>query len=82
MFKKGGYQMEQFHISWAAARVNADLTQDEVAKAMNVTKNTIINWEKYKTEPTISQAQTLCKLYNIPLDMVYMNGSKRKFFCE
>lgn len=39
-------EKKEFKISLAAARVNAGLTQDEVAKRMHVSKTTILNWEK------------------------------------
>ena len=74
--------MNQVFITWASARTNAEMTQVEVAKTMKVSVNTIINWEKYITEPTISQARKLCDLYKIPLDMIDTNGSKQPFFCE
>ena len=48
-------------ISLAAARVNAQMTQEEVAKKMNVSKNTVVNWEKGKTEPSISQSKQISK---------------------
>ena len=67
--------METIRISLAAARVNAKLTQKEVAKAMGVTNNTIINWEKYKTSPTVQQGMKLCELYHIPSDMIDMCGT-------
>ena len=38
--------MEKLQISLAAARVNAGMTQDDVAKKMKVSKNTIVKWEK------------------------------------
>lgn len=38
--------MEKLQISLAAARVNAGLTQEEVAKNMKISKNTLVNWEK------------------------------------
>lgn len=62
--------MERVRIKWAAARVNANLTQDDVAKKMNVSKNTVVAWEKYKSEPSISQAKELANMYSIPLDMI------------
>ena len=58
----------KLRISWAAARVNAGLTQDEVAKEMHVSKNTIVAWEKGKGEPSISQGLKLCTLYKVNLD--------------
>lgn len=62
--------MEMIQISPAAARVNAGLTQRDVAKAMNVSQNTIINWEKYVSTPTINQARALAELYKIPVDAI------------
>ena len=40
--------MSKLEISISAARENAQLTQLEVAKLMGVTKQTIVNWEKYR----------------------------------
>jgi DNA-binding XRE family transcriptional regulator len=59
-------------ISLAAARVNAQMTQEEVAKKMNVSKNTVVNWEKGKTEPSISQSKQISKIYNMPLDYIFL----------
>lgn len=67
--------METIRISLAAARVNAQMTQSDVANAMKVSKNTIINWEKYKTSPTIQQGMKLCELYNLPSEMIDMCGT-------
>ena len=60
--------MEKFQISLAAARVNAGLTQDDVAKALKVGKQTIVNWEKGKSEPRMSQSRELSDLYQIKFD--------------
>lgn len=59
--------MEKLRISLAAARVNAELTQSEVAKMLHVSPNTLVAWEKGKAEPSISQGRTLSELYKIPL---------------
>lgn len=59
-------------ISLAAARVNAQLTQVEAAKALKVTKQTIVNWEKGASEPQVSQARALSALYGIPLDNIFL----------
>lgn len=74
--------MDRYYISWAAARVNAGLTLDNVTSILKVSKNTLINWEKYRSEPTISQAKILCDLYGVPADMVDTNGLKRGFLCS
>lgn len=62
-------------ISLAAARVNAGLTQKEVAEKMGVSKVTIISWEKGKTLPNIATARKLAELYEIPLDNIYLSDS-------
>lgn len=64
--------MEKLQISLAAARVNARLTQSDVAQHMKVSKQTIVNWENGKTEPTINQAKALSELYRMPLDYIFL----------
>lgn len=57
-------------ITLAAARINAGYIQEDVAKALNVSKQTIVNWENAKAEPSISQARKLAELYRIPLEQL------------
>lgn len=59
-------------ISLAAARVNAEMTQDKVAKKMNVSKQTIINWEKGRVIPGVPEIAMLSKLYEIPQDNIFL----------
>lgn len=59
-----------FQISLKAARVNANMKQEDVAAAMAVAKNTVINWENGNSEPTISQARRLAALFNLPLESI------------
>jgi DNA-binding XRE family transcriptional regulator len=63
--------MDKLQISLAAARVNAKMTQDDVAKALKVSKNTVVNWENNKSEPNISQGRALSDLFKIPLDNIF-----------
>lgn len=65
-------KLEKLRISLAAARVNAEMTQEEVAKEMHVSKNTVVNWEKGKSEPSISQSRELSKLYRMPLEYIFL----------
>ena len=60
--------MEVLKISLAAARVNAGLRQSEVAKILHISPNTLVSWEKRKSEPSISQGRALAKLYGVSLD--------------
>lgn len=59
-------------ISLAAARVDAGMTQAEVARALKVSKNTVVAWEKGTSEPKISQLRSLCNLYNRPVDDIFL----------
>lgn len=64
--------LEKMQISLAAARVNARMTQEDVAKALNVGKQTIVNWEKGTSEPKMSQGRALSELYKMPLDYIFL----------
>ena len=57
-------------ITVEAARVNAGLTQEEAAKALNVTKKTVSSWENGKTFPRTDKINAICALYAIECDNV------------
>jgi DNA-binding XRE family transcriptional regulator len=59
-------------ITLAAARVNAGLTQSEVASIMHVSKQSIINWEKGKIKLKPAQLEMLLRLYNISMDNIFL----------
>ena len=59
-------------VTLKALRVNADMTQDEAANAMNVTKKTIQNWETYATSPTAAQLLRLCSIYHCGLGDIFL----------
>lgn len=50
------------------ARTKANLTQEQVAEALGVSRQTISNWENEKTYPDIKSVVTLSDLYGISLD--------------
>jgi DNA-binding XRE family transcriptional regulator len=55
-------------ISIKAARVNAGLTQAEVADRIGKTKNTIVSYEAYATVPDITTAQAMAELFGMSID--------------
>mgnify|MGYP003260185691 FL=1 len=61
---------ENLKISLAAARVNAGLSQAEVADKLHVSNRTVISWEKYKTSPSVTQADALYNLFGRPKDSI------------
>ncbi len=68
--------MEDIRISMAAARVNAKMTQEEAAKELHITKQTLVNWEKGVTQPKIEQAENMSILYGIPYQNIIFLPTK------
>ncbi|WP_343209728.1 helix-turn-helix transcriptional regulator [Anaerolentibacter hominis] len=50
------------------ARLDADLTQEQAAEALGVSRQTISNWENEKTYPDIRSVVRMSDLYKISLD--------------
>lgn len=65
--------MEGLRISLAAARVNAGLTQSDVAKKLKVSNKTVGNWENGTTIPSAATIYALSNLYKIPEDNIFLN---------
>lgn len=59
-------------ISLAAARVNANKSQEELAKEMEVTRNTLANWENGKTRINKAQLHLFCELCCIPVGNIFL----------
>jgi len=57
-----------FKVNLAAARKNVGLTQTQAAKRLNISTETLINWEKYRTSPDASKLEDISSLYKIPID--------------
>lgn len=60
-------------ITLKAARVNAGLTQSEVAEKLNISAGTLKNWERGKTFPKQPQIEALCELYGVTYDNLFFN---------
>ena len=65
-------------IKLKAARVNAEMTQEDVAKALNRNKQTIVNWENGVTEIKVNDFKLLSELYEIPIEFSGSTIGKRK----
>ena len=52
-------------ISLKSARFNSKLTQEEAAKKIGVSKNTLLNWERGKSFPDVIKIRMIEKVYNI-----------------
>lgn len=57
------------------ARLQAGLTQEKVAEAIGVSRQSISNWENDKTYPDVINIIALSELYQVSLDYL-LKGSK------
>lgn len=64
--------MTDLQISLAAARVNANMTQQDAANAIGVNKGTIISWENGRTSPNAVMLYKLSKVYRIPIANIFL----------
>ena len=64
--------MKRLKISLKAARANANLSQENVAKKMKKSKVTINNWENGKTEIDYGNLTELCRLYSVTMDDIIL----------
>ena len=62
-------------ITLKAARVNADLTLEDVSRETGVSVPTLSKWENYKTFPTAMQLKVLCRLYGQSMDDIFVPDS-------
>lgn len=57
-------------ITLAAVRINANMTQKEAAKQLNISISTLRNYEEYRTTPDRNMAKRMEELYKFPFDYV------------
>lgn len=62
--------MADFKISLAAARVNANMTQEDAAAAIKASKSSILKWETGKTPITFEKLAELASVYGVPVDYI------------
>ena len=57
-------------VTLPVARKIANLTQKQLALAVGVSESTVINWEKGRSEPTVSQAIAIGEVTGIAYDNI------------
>lgn len=70
----------EIKISLKAARVDAELTQDDVAKALQKSRQTIVSWENGASPISARDLHRICKLYGIPKENIRMPGEERRTY--
>lgn len=59
-------------------RKEKKITQQELATRLNITKNTISNWETNLTQPSIEQIKLLCEMFEITPNELYGSNKETK----
>ena len=57
-------------------RAEKDLTQEEAAKILNVSRSTVSSWEVNRTYPDLDMLVSLSDLYDISLDLMLRGQEK------
>lgn len=57
-------------LSLEALRVNAGMTQQDVADTLGVSRQTVIKWEGGNVEPKELVIYALAKLYKVEIDII------------
>jgi transcriptional regulator with XRE-family HTH domain len=62
----------EFKISLKAARVNANMTQGDVARHLYKNKQTVVNWEAGRTPVDYVNLNAMCSLYKIDPRYIFL----------
>lgn len=67
--------IKDFRITFAAARVNSKLTQDDVCKMLKISKKTLVSIENYKKDISTEMLEKFKEIYNVPdKDLFFLNN--------
>lgn len=58
-----------------ALRVRSGLTQEQVANMLNLSRSTIMRWEKDANDMPIKYMSQFAKIYNYSLDSIFFGDS-------
>ena len=61
-----------FQVTLRAARVNRGMKQADAARSIGVSSRTIYNWEIGKRYPPADKLLSLCDLYGVPMDNIFI----------
>lgn len=64
----------KFSLNLKSYRLNRRLKQAEVAKKVGVSQQCVSEWEKAKTEPTLTYLCKLADLFSVALDELVGRG--------
>ena len=62
----------EFHEHLKQLRTNSGYTQEQLARQLHVSRQTISSWEQGRTEPDITALQQLCECFSTSLDTLLL----------
>lgn len=62
-------------ITIKAARVNVGLTQEDAAKELGISKNTLVSYEAGRTSPNIELGKKMASLYKTTVDNLIFSAN-------
>ncbi|MCL2438394.1 MAG: helix-turn-helix domain-containing protein [Coriobacteriia bacterium] len=68
-------------LALAQFRKNLDLTQDELAEKLFVTRQAISRWETGETTPSIDTLRLMSNTFSVSIDEL-LGATEDKFFCQ
>ena len=71
---KGGEDMTNKKLTMKAIRINANLTQQELADAMGVSRSSVIAWETGKTKISTVCLMAFCYVTNVTISDISLPG--------
>lgn len=64
---------EPIKLTMKAARVNANMTQEEAGKAIGVSKDVISNWERGVSYPNVMELRRIEQAYQVTYnDLIFL----------
>lgn len=65
----------EMKVTIEACRVNAGLTQAQLAEELGVSPGTVANWEHGKSEPSLSHLRKISEVSTIPIGSIILSRS-------
>lgn len=66
--------MDNMRVTLEACRVNTGMSQTDFAKEIGVSMTTISNWERGKSEPSLTQLRRISELSTIPMGNIVVGN--------
>src|SRR5690625_5047343 len=72
--------MMEMHETLKKLRIEHNLTQENMAQKLMISRQAISRWEKGKTQPNIETLKIISKTFNVSINALL--GSPRDLFCQ